>query len=418
MRVDMSQTSAIHAGHPQENNWGQSTVPIFQTASFACPTAQELADTFTGKKAGFAYTRSSNPTTAALERRLTELEQGVGCIAMASGMGAVSAVLLGLLRTGDQVVASAGLFGGTLTLLTRTLDRFGVVTRFVDVTDTDEVVRAVTPQTRLVLLETIGNPKMDVPDLQAIADAAHRVSAPLVLDATVTTPALMRARDFGADLVIHSTTKFINGHGTAVGGALIDTGLYDWAAGPFTQIHPFGTAQGKLAFLAYLRSVTYRDLGAAAAPMNSFLMLQGLETLPLRMARHCDHALALARFLRDHQHVDWVHYPGLPDDPFYQRADRQFGGRFGALLTFGLGTRQRSFRFINALRLAMNQTNIGDAKTLVIHPASTIYHDFTPEQKAAAGVGEDLIRVSVGLEEIDDLQNDFAQALEKVVRDT
>ncbi len=410
----MSQTDAIHAGHFPESNWGQSTVPVFQTASFSATTAQELSDIFTGQQPGFAYTRSSNPTTAALERRLTELEGGVGCIVTSSGMAAISSLLLGLLSAGDRVVASAGMFAGTLTLLTKTLARFGVATEFVDITDTEQVAGAIDAQTKLVLVETIGNPKMDVPDLAALSQVTRAAGIPLVVDATVTTPALMRARDWGADLVVHSTTKFINGHGTAIGGALIDTGHYDWSTSPFEHIRALAEVQGKLALLAYLRTATYRDLGPAAAPMNSFLIAQGLETLPVRMARHCDNALALARFLDKHSLVDWVNYPGLPESPYYKLAQRQYQGRGGALLTLSLGTRERAFRFIDSLGLALNQTNIGDAKTLVIHPASTIYHDFTPADKRAAGVSEDLVRVSVGLEEPDDIRNDFEQALARM----
>ncbi|MCF7973379.1 MAG: PLP-dependent transferase [Phycisphaerae bacterium] len=410
----MNLTDAIHGGSNDPGHWGPSVVPIYQTASFSQATAQELADVFAGRKSAYAYSRSSNPTTGALERRLTQLEQGVGSIAMASGMAAISAVMLGLLKAGDEVVASQGLFGGSLTLLTKTLSRFGVCTRFVDASDTDAVTQAVTDRTRLIFVETIGNPKMDVPDIKALARIARDAGVPLVVDSTVTPPCMFKGIDLGADLLVYSTTKFINGHGTAIGGAIVDTGRYDWSAGPFEHIVPWAEKVGPLAFLAYLRNATYRDLGSAAAPFNSFLMSQGLETLCMRMARHCEQALRLAKFLEAHETVSWVHYPGLSQSPFHERVQQQFGGHGGALLTFGLGSKARAYTFIDAVTLALNQTNIGDAKTLVIHPASTIYHDFTGVQQQDAGVTEDLIRVSVGLEEYQDIEGDFRQALQRV----
>jgi len=409
----MNLTDAIHGGNNDPGQWGQSVVPIYQTASFSQATAQDLADVFAGRKMGFAYTRSSNPSSAALEQRLTQLEQGVGAIATASGMAAISLAFLGLLKAGDEVVASQGLFGGSLTLLTKTLSRFGIHTQFVDASDTDQVKQAMTDRTRLIFVETIGNPKMDVPDIKALSRIAREAHIPLVVDSTVTPPCLFKAREFGVDLVVYSTTKFINGHGTAIGGAIVDTGLYDWAKGPFEHVLPWAQKVGQFAFLAYLRNATYRDLGGAAAPLNSFLMSQGLETLSLRMARHCEQALRLAEFLQGHETVSWVHYPGLTQSPFYARVQQQFEGQGGAILTFGLGTKERAYAFIDSVSLALNQTNIGDAKTLVIHPASTIYHDFTAEQKQDAGVTEDLVRVSVGLEDYKDIEQDFEQALNK-----
>lgn len=409
----MNLTDAIHAGNDDLGQWGQSVVPIYQTASFSQATAQALADVFQGRKPAYAYSRSSNPTTGALERRLTQLEQGVGAIAMASGMAAISSVFLGLLSAGDEVVSSQGLFGGSLTLLTKTLSRFGVKTRFVDASDAGQVREALSDRTRLIFVETIGNPKMDVPDIEALSRIARQANIPLVVDSTVTPPCLFKAKDFGVDLVLYSTTKFINGHGTAIGGAVVDTGLYDWGRGPFEHVVPWAQKVGSLAFLAYLRNATYRDLGGAASPFNSFLMSQGLETLSMRMTRHCDQALRLARFLQTHSAVSWVGYPGLTDSPFYERTQRQFGGQGGALLTFGLGTKDRAYAFIDSVSLALNQTNIGDAKTLVIHPASTIYHDFAATEKQDAGVTEDLVRVSVGLEEYKEIEQDFDQALSR-----
>lgn len=410
----MNLTDAIHSGNNDPGQWGPSVVPIYQTASFSQATAQGLADVFQGRKPAYAYSRSSNPTTGALERRLTQLEQGVGAIAMASGMAAISSVFLGLLQAGDEVVASQGLFGGSLTLLTKTLARFGVRPVFVDASDSEQVKQAVSDRTRLIFVETIGNPKMDVPDIRALSQIAHQGNVPLVVDSTVTPPCLFQAAQFGVDLVVYSTTKFVNGHGTAIGGAVVDTGLYDWGKGLFEHIGPWAKKVGPLAFLAYLRNATYRDLGSAAAPLSSFLMSQGLETLSLRMTRHCEQALRLAEFLQGHDEVSWVHYPGLAQSPFYERIGQQFEGHGGALLTFGLGSKARAFTFIDSVSLALNQTNIGDAKTLVIHPASTIYHDFTAAEKENAGVTEDLVRVSVGLEDYQDIEQDFEEALARV----
>ena len=410
----MTPTQAIHAGNDDHDSWGQSVVPIYQTASFSQSTAQALANVFAGRKPAYAYTRSSNPTTGALERRLTELEQGVGCIATASGMAAISAVMFGLLQAGDEVIASQGLFGGSLTLLTKTLSRFGIHTRFVNASEVGGVAQAVTERTRLIFVETIGNPKMDVPDLRILSQVAQGAGIPLVVDSTVTPPCLFQGRELGVDLLVYSTTKFINGHGTAIGGAVVDTGHYDWAESPFLHIRDWTQKVGKLAFLAYLRNATYRDLGGAAAPMNSFLMGQGLETLSMRMSRHCDQALTLATFLQGHKVVSWVQYPGLEQSPYHDRAHTQFNGHGGALLTFGLGTKAKAFQLIDSLKLVLNQTNIGDAKTLIIHPASTIYHDFSPQQRAQAGVTDDLIRVSVGLEAFEDIQQDFEQALAEI----
>jgi len=409
----MSKTSGIHAGNMGQSNWGQSTVPVFQSTAYAYETAEELEAVFAGRAPGFIYTRIANPTNATLERRLNALEDGVGCIATASGMAALATTLLGLLSTGDEMVAGSGLFGGTVSLLDNVLGRWGIKVQYADVTCTENIAAAITPKTRLILVETIGNPRMDVPDLPAIAELAQQAGIPLIVDSTVTPPTVLRPKQWGADIVVHSTSKFINGHGTAIGGAIIDTGRYDWATSPFESVKPYQRA-GQLAFLSSLRNGAYRDLGACPAPQNSFLMLQGLETLALRMPQHCANAARLAKRLRDHAEVAWVNYPGLEDSPFYERIQRLFGGVGGALLTFGLGSKERAFRFINALELARNLANLGDAKTLVIHPASTIFHEFEPAQQAHMGVTQDMLRVSVGLEDFSDVYSDFRQAIDKV----
>jgi O-acetylhomoserine (thiol)-lyase len=404
-------TIAVQNGPTGLDAIGASAVPLYQTVSYAYRRAEDLAEAFRGTRPGYVYTRIANPTTAALEAKLAGLERGIGCIATSSGMAAIAAVVMGLVKMGDEIVAAAGIFGGTVSLFENVLGRFGVATRFVDATDPDRVAGAVTDRTRLIFVETIGNPRMAVPNLCAIAEAARDAGVPLVVDNTVATPVLIRPGQFGADIVVHSTSKFINGHGTALGGAIIDTGHYDWPVGPFSDIAERYQTSRQMAFLLHLREGIYRDLGGCPAPMNSFLMLQGLETLSVRMPIHCANAKRLAQFLEQHPDVSWVNYPGLESSPYYRRAMNQFGGHGGGLLTFSLGTKAGAFRFINALRLGKNLANLGEAKTLVIHPASTIFHEFDVEARERTGVTEDMIRVSVGLEDFEDIQEDFERAI-------
>ena len=406
-------TLAVHGGFAGDSASGATAVPIWQTVSYAYKTAQELADVFDGKAPGYIYTRIANPTTTALEVRLTELEDGIGCIATSSGMAAIASVVMGLVRAGDSIITAAGIFGGTVSLFENTLGRFGVETVLVDVADTSNFANAINDKTKLIFVETIGNPRMDVPDIPAIAEIAHKANIPFVVDNTVTTPFLIKPGKFGGDIIIHSTSKFINGHGTAIGGAIIDTGNYDWRKGPFEDIKQLSEKVGQLAFLAHLRNLIYRDLGGCPAPMNSFLMLQGLETLSGRMTKHCENAEKLAQFLQAYPKVRWVNYPALPDNKFHSRVNKLFGGRGGGLLTFGLGDKQKAFRCIDSLKLAKNLANLGDAKTLVIHPASTIFHEFSTDEKHEMGVTEDIVRVSVGIEDFEDIRADFKQAIEK-----
>lgn len=406
-------TLAIHGGFAGDSGSGASAVPICQTVSYAYNTAQSLADAFAGRAPGYIYTRIANPTTTALESRLAEFEDGIGCIATSSGMAAIASAVTALVKAGDEIVAAAGIFGGTVSLFENTLSRFGVKTTFVDVAETSNFACALNDKTKLIFIETIGNPRMDVPEIAAIAEIAHGAQIPLIVDNTVTTPAVFKPGECGADIVVHSTSKFINGHGTAIGGAIIDTGNFDWRQGPFEEIRDVSQRVGKLAFLWYLRNVIYRDLGGCPAPMNSFLLLQGLETLPGRMARHCENALRLAQFLQSHPKVSWVNYPGLATSRFQKRVDQFFGGRAGGLLTFGLGDEQKAFEFIDSLRLARNLANLGDAKTLVVHPASTIFHEFDADKLKPMGVTAETIRVSVGIEDFDDIRADFDQAIEK-----
>jgi len=411
------ETLAVHGGFSGDSLTGATTPPIYQTVSYAYKTARELADVFDGRAPGYIYTRIANPTTSALEARLVGLENGIGAIATASGMSAIASVVMGLARSGDRIVAAAGIFGGTVSLFENTLGRFGVEAVLVDVSDSANFAAAIDDRTRLIFVETIGNPRMDVPDIPAVAKVAHNAGIPLVVDNTATTPCLIRPGDHGADVVVHSTSKFINGHGTAIGGAIVDTGNYDWRNGAFEDIRELSRRAGNLAFLSHMRNLIYRDLGGCPAPMNSFLMLQGIETLPGRMARHCDNALKLARFLSEHPDVNWVNYPGLEDSAFGPRVSALFGGRGGGLLTFGMSDRDRAYKCIDSFRLAKNAANLGDAKTLVIHPASTIFHEFSTEENTAMGVTEDMIRVSVGIEDFEDIRADFEQAIAAVIRE-
>ncbi len=406
-------TLLIHGGL-EPGPAGATTVPIVQSSAFAYESADAIEDVFRGRRAGQVYTRIGNPTTESFEKRLTLLEDGIASIVTASGMAAISTAVLTILRSGDEILSSSSVFGGTFSLFRDTLSSYGIGVRFVDPTDLDAVRSGVNERTRLLFVETIGNPKMDVPDIAALAEIARGAKIPLVLDATVTTPWMARGKDLGADLVVHSTSKFINGSGSAIGGAIVDLGRFDWKDERYPHFAPFVKKFGRFAFTARARKLIHKDFGACAAPMNSFLLAQGIETLALRMERHCASALRLAGFLSEHPKVAWVNYPGLADSPFREVASRQFGGRFGALLTFGLSDKQAAFRFINALKLARNLANIGDAKTLVIHPASTICCDYTAEEKALMGVTEELVRVSVGIEAPHDIVADFAQALAQV----
>jgi O-acetylhomoserine (thiol)-lyase len=411
-------TLAIHGGVSSDGGSGASAVPVYQTVSYAYNTARELADAFAGRSPGYIYTRIANPTTTALETRLTELEDGIGCIATSSGMAAIASVVIGLTGAGDHIVAAAGIFGGTVSLFENTLTRFGIKTTLVNVAETNDFAKAINRRTKLIFIETIGNPRMDVPDIPAVAEVAHKAGIPLIVDNTVTTPVLFRPGEFGADIVVHSTSKFINGHGTAIGGAIIDAGNYNWREGIFEDIKNLSQKVGQLAFLCHLRNVIYRDLGGCPAPMNSFLMLQGLETLPGRMVKHCENAGKLAEFLQSHPKVSWVNYPGQKKSEFNHRIIKLFDGHGGGLLTFGLGDKQKTFNFIDSLKLAKNLANLGDAKTLVVHPASTIFHEFSAEQQRRIGVTEDMVRVSVGIEDFEDIKADFEQAIEQVFKET
>ena len=393
---------------------GATSVPIVQSSSFAYETAEALEDVFRGRATGQVYTRLGNPTTEALERRLALLEGGGAAIATASGMAAITTTVMAIARAGDEILASSSLFGGTFSLFRDTLSNFGITVRFVDPLDLEGFRSAVNEQTRLLFVETVGNPKLDVPDIPKLAEIAHQAGVPLIVDATVTTPYLADGAKLGADIVVHSTSKYINGTGTSIGGVIIDRGVFNWNSPKFPHFEQFHKKYRAFAFTARTRKLVHKDVGACAAPFNSFLLTEGIQTLALRMERHCSNALALARFLATRPKVAWVNYPGLEDSPQHAIASRLYGGRYGGLLTFGTGDKASAFKVINGLGLAKNLANIGDAKTLVIHPASTICADYNVEEKALMGVTEDLIRVSVGIEDCLDIIEDFEKALDSV----
>jgi O-acetylhomoserine (thiol)-lyase len=406
-------TRLVHGGVHPEHHGGATTPPIYQTAAFAYPTADELEATFAGRAPGHIYTRISNPTVSAFEERMTLLEGGRGALAAASGMAAITTTILALASQGDEIVASESLFGGTLHLFDGVLSRFGVRTRYVDCTDVEAVRRAVGERTALIYAECLANPKLDVPPLRKLSDLAQERAVPLVVDGTLTTPYLVRAADHGVHVVLHSATKYLTGNGSTIGGVVVDCGTFDWRRCRSQEVQAAVSRAGReMAFLVAARSGILQNTGACMSPFGAYLHCLGLETLSLRMERHCANALALARFLRERNGVTAVGYPGLEDDPRHALAREQFGGRFGALLTLRLSSRESCFRVVRGLRLAKNLANLGDSRTLVIHPASTIYRDCTDPQRTAAGVTEDMLRVSVGIEDPEDIMEDFRAALE------
>ena len=417
---------ALHAGQEPDPTTGSRAMPIHQTTSYCFRDTQHAADLFSLKEMGWIYTRLMNPTTDVFEQRLAALEGGVGALALSSGQQAITVALLNLAQCGQHIVAAAALYGGTLTLLGQTFKRFGIDVTFVDATDVNSIAEAIRPSTRAVYIETLANPKNDVLDYSAIADVAHARGLPVVCDNTVMTPILFRPFDHGIDISVYSATKFIGGHGTSIGGAIVDSGNFDWSKEPekwpqFTQPDAsyhgvvFQEAVGQLCYIITCRTHLLRDMGGVLSPFNAFLFLQGLETLHLRMPRHCQNALAVAGHLENHSLVNWVNYPGLPSHPHYRRAQEQLPKGCGAILGFGIkGGREAGQKFIENVKMASHLANIGDAKTLVIHPASTTHSQQTAEELEAAGITDDYIRVSVGLEDIEDILADLDQALEAV----
>jgi O-acetylhomoserine (thiol)-lyase len=420
------ETLAVHAGQEEADPATNArAVPIYQTTSYVFNDTEHAANLFALAEPGNIYTRIMNPTQSVFEERMTQLEGGVGALATASGSSATTYSVLNLAGTGDNIVALSTLYGGTYALFAHTLPQFGIEVRFVDPDRPDDLPAHVDERTRLVFGETIGNPRVNVIDIQAWSEAAHAQGLPLIIDNTAPTPMLCRAFELGADVVVHAATKYIGGHGTSIGGVIVDSGRFDWTAhaerfpgltGPDPAYHGvvWTEAVGNLAYIIRARTVLLRNTGAAIAPLNSWLFLQGLETLHLRMERHCSNALAVAEFLQSRDEVSWVSYPGLDSDPYRAVAERTLnGGRgFGGLVSFGLKSGRAGGRtFIEALQLFSHLANIGDAKSLAIHNATTTHSQLTPEELVTAGVPEEMVRLSVGIEHIDDLLADLDQAL-------
>jgi len=414
-------TLSLHAGQRPDPATGARAVPIYQTTSYVFDDPDHAAALFNLQRFGNIYTRIMNPTTAVLEERIATLEGGVGALAVASGQAAQLVALAGLLQAGDEIVAASTLYGGTYTQFDVSLRRFGINTVFVEPDDSENFRRAITPRTRVLYGEVISNPRINVLDIAAVAAIAHQHNLPLMIDSTFATPYLCRPIEHGADIVVHSATKFIGGHGTSIGGLIVDSGRFAWDKGPFPQLlEPskgyhgirFWETFGDFAFIMKARVEGLRDLGPALSPFNAFLFLQGLETLGLRMERHVANARAVASFLHEHPRVAWVNYPMLPDSPYHALAEKYLPKGPGAILTFGVdGGLEAGRRFIERLQLFSHLANVGDAKSLVIHPASTTHQQLSEEEQRAAGVLPEMVRLSIGLEDIDDLLWDLDQAL-------
>ena len=425
-------TLALHAGQEAPDPaTGARAVPIYQTTSFVFKNTEHAADLFALKEFGNIYTRIMNPTNDAFEKRIAAIEGGTGALAVASGQAAETLALLTITQLGDEIVAANNLYGGTYQLLHYTFSKLGRKTIFVDSKKPSEFRKAITDKTRAIYTETIGNPKLDVPDFEAIAEIAHEAGIPLVVDNTVGT-GIVRPIEYGADIVVASATKYIGGHGTSIGGVIVDSGKFDWSNGKFPEFtepdpsyhglkywETFGNFPdlGNVAFIIKARVQLLRDLGPALSPFNAFLFLQGLETLPLRMKKHSENAFAVAQFLKDHPSVAWVNYPGLKEHPSHELAKKYLKGNYGGLVGFGInGGLEAGKRFIESVKLLSHLANIGDAKSLVIHPASTTHQQLTREEQVETGVTEDYIRLSIGIEDVEDIKEDIDQALRAAVK--
>ncbi len=417
------ETIAVHGGYSPDPTTKSVAVPIYQTTSYAFDSAQHGADLFDLKVQGNIYTRIMNPTSDVLEKRVAELEGGIGGLALASGSAAVTYSIMTITEQGDNIVSAAALYGGTYNLFAHTLPQFGIEARFADHRDPSSFEKLIDGRTRAVFCESIGNPLGNVTDFGALAEIAHRHGVPLIVDNTVPTPYLCRPFDFGADIVVHSLTKYLGGHGNSIGGVLIDSGKFPWATHkdrfrrlnePDVSYHGvvYTEALGAAAYIGRARVVPLRNMGAAISPFNSFLILQGIETLPVRMDRICDNTQAIAQFLAAHPQVSWVNYAGLPEHPSHALVKKYMKGRASGILTFGVkGGRAGGEKFLDALNLVIRLVNIGDARSLATHPASTTHRQLSPEELKKAGVSEDMVRLSIGLEHIEDLKEDIDQAL-------
>ena len=418
------ETNALHAGHDTKNTSGTRAVPIYQTSSYVFNDSDHAANLFSLAEPGFIYTRLNNPTNDILEQRLAALEGGVAAVATASGQSAVATTLLVMLKSGDHIVASNSLYGGTYNLLKVTLPRLGITTTFVDPDDVNNFEKAVKPNTRVFFAETLGNPKLDVLDLKAISQKAKKAKVPFVVDNTIATPALLNPIEHGANIVIHSLTKFITGNGTSIGGVIIDAGTFDWSNGlfpEFTEPSPgyhglvYHEALGAIAFIAKVRIEGLRDLGSAPSPFNSFQVIQGVETLKLRMENHSNNALELAKWLEKRKEVKWVNYPGLESSKYKKLSDKYLPNGSSGIVTFGLKKGYEAAKKVSDnTKLFSLLANIGDSKSLIIHPASTTHQQLTELEQKSAGVTSDLIRLSVGLESLIDLKADLEEAFKTI----
>lgn len=422
------ETLALHGGQEPDPTTGARAVPIYQTTSYQFRDAEHAANLFALKEFGNIYTRLMNPTTDVLEKRIALLDGGIGALAVASGQSAITLALLNIAQAGDEIVSADNLYGGTYNLFRHTFARFGITVRFVPSNDLQAIEQAINDKTKAVYAESVGNPKLDVADLEGISAIAQRHGIPFVLDNTVT-PYTLRPIDHGVDIVVYSATKFIGGHGTSLGGLIVDSGQFDWTGGKFPLISgpdpsyhgvnfvDYLAPLGNLAYIIKARVTLLRDLGPALSPFNAFLLLQGLETLHLRIPRHGENALAVAEFLEWHPRVGWVNYPGLTSSPEKVRADKYLKHGAGAIVGFGIeGGLEAGKKFIEALKLVSHLANVGDAKTLAIHPATTTHQQLSPEEQQATGVTPDFIRLSIGIEHIDDILQDIGQALERAGR--
>ena len=417
-------TNALHAGHDVTKTAGTRAVPIYQTSSYVFNNSEHAANLFGLAEAGFIYTRLNNPTNDILEQRLAALEGGIGAVVTASGTAAIATTLLVLLKAGDHIVASNSLYGGTYNLLKVTLPRLGITTTFVDPSDPENFNRAAKENTRAFFVESLGNPKLDVLDLKAISDQAKVFKVPFIVDNTVASPYLLNPIQYGADIVIHSLTKYISGNGTSLGGVIIDAGNFDWSNGKFPEFTEpsagyhglvYHEVLGNAAFIAKVRIEGLRDFGAALSPFNAFQIIQGLETLPIRIQRHSENALALAQWLESQEEVAWVDYPGLKTSKYYVLAQQYLPKGQSGVVTFGLkGGFEAAKKVADGTKLFSLLANIGDTKSLIIHPASTTHQQLTDEEQVATGVFKDLIRLSVGLEDVEDLKSDLKAVFESI----
>ncbi|MDQ2085449.1 O-acetylhomoserine aminocarboxypropyltransferase/cysteine synthase [Herbivorax sp. ANBcel31] len=402
-------TALLHGNFKCDEKTGATVTPIYQSTSFEQKSPEKLENIFKGSEPGFIYSRISNPTVDSFEKRIAFLEGGVGAVACSSGMAAITLALLNILKSGEEIVSGSGVFGGTHSLF-KSLNDYGILTRYVEDSQVESFEKAINEKTRLIFIETIGNPKLDVPDIRELSKLANSKGIPLIVDNTVTTPYLVRPLKLGADIVVHSTSKYINGSGNTIGGIIVDGGSFKWDFEKYNTLKEYKKF-GVFTYLAKLKKGLFKDFGACLSPFNAYLNSIGLETLGIRMERLCKNAQKLAVYLEKKPKVIDVNYPGLKNSRYFKKANEQFDGKFGAILTIRVGTRENAFKLINSLKFVSNLANIGDVRTLVIHPASTIYVTNTNEEQEMMGVYEDLLRISVGIEDIEDIKEDFNQGL-------